>query len=148
MRKRLLNNSGSCFLFIGKPAPLKVKVTMRLQTNYHPLYSDIHSPESRDFIDSFRSKVEPFLGVRLSGFRSVEVTGLSNGSLMVRFNILLEQTSNATKDVIVATLALGNSTRKFGFVVSGEITVDEFQDTSTKSNPTTNVLDKGKSFFR
>ena len=84
----------------------------------------------------------------MSGFRSVEVTGLSNGSLMVRFNILLEQTSNATKDVIVATLALGNSTRKLGFVVSGEITVEEFQDTSTKSNPTTNVLDKGKSFFR
>lgn len=131
------------FLFVEKPAPRKYETTVRVQANYEPSYSDLDSSESRAFIKNFTNKVEPFLTARLSGFRGIEVTRLSDGSVVVDFIILLERNSNATTNTIVTALIDGNSTGKLGFVLRGNVSIQEVTEPSTTNIPRSSAREKG-----
>ncbi|KAL9955216.1 hypothetical protein ACROYT_G036506 [Oculina patagonica] len=125
-----------------KPAPKKYETTVSVQANYEPSYSDLDSSESRAFIENFTNKVEPFLSARLSEFRGIEVTRLSDGSVVVDFIILLEQNSNATTNAIVNALIDGNSTGELGVVLKGNISVQEITESFTTDRPRTGAREK------
>lgn len=130
------------FLFVEKPAPKKYETTVSVQANYEPSYSDLDSSESRAFIKNFTNKVEPFLRARLSGFRGIEVTRLSDGSVVVDFIILLERNSNATTNAIVSALVDGNSTGELGVVLTGNISLQEITESFTTDSPRTIAREK------
>lgn len=90
-----------------------------------------------DMVESF------FRDARLPGFRSIEVTMLSNGSVVVDFVILVERNSNTTKNTIIPALIDGNSTGTLGVVLIGNIRIEEITELSTTDIPTTKAVKEG-----
>ena len=116
---------------------------MKVQATYEQSYSNLDSSESLAFIKSFTDILEAFFRARLPGFLGIQVNGLSDGSVVVDFTILLERDSNATTNVIVGALKDGNSTGKLGVVITGDIGIEEITDSSTTNIPRTSAVDKG-----
>lgn len=115
-----------------------------MQASYRPSYSNLDSSESRVFVTNFSDTVESFFrDARLPGFRSIQVTRLSNGSVVVEFIILVEHNSNTTKDAIITALIDGNSTGTLGVVLIGNINIDEIIELSTTDIPATRAVEKG-----
>ena len=116
-----------------------------MQASYRPSYSNLDSSESRVFILNFTDTVESFFrDERLPGFRSIQVTRLSNGSVVVDFIILIERDSNTTKNTIIAALIDGNRTGSLGMLLTGNINIEEITVLSTTNIPTTRAVEKGK----
>jgi len=129
------------FLFLEKPPPKKFKSTVNVQASYRASYSNLDSSESRVFITNFTDTVESFFrDARLPGFRSIQVTRLSSGSVVVDFIILVEANSNTTKDTIAASLIDGNSTGTLGVVLTGNVDIEEITELSTTDIPTTRAV--------
>ena len=119
-----------------------------MDASYRPSYSNLSSSESRIFITNFTDTVESFFrDARLPGFRTIEVTRLSKGSVVVDFIILVERNSNTTKNTIIATLIDGNSTGTLGFALSGDISINEITELSTTDIPTSKAAREGKKVF-
>ena len=119
-----------------------------MQASYRPSYSNLDSSESRVFILNFTDTVESFFrDERLPGFRSIQVTRLSNGSVVVDFIILIERDSNTTKNTIIAALIDGNRTGSLGMLLTGNINIEEITVLSTTNIPTTRAVAKGKKVF-
>ena len=83
-----------------------------------------------------------FLKVKLPRYRGIEVTRLSNGSVVVDFIIIMERNSNTTGNNIELALIEGNSTGELGVVLIGNIRIKEIAEASTTST-TTSTKDKG-----
>jgi len=133
----------SFLIFLEKPPPKKYKSTVRVKANYRPSYRNLDSSESRVFIINFTDTIESFFrNERLPGFRSIQVTRLSNGSVVVDFVTLVERNSNTTKNTIVNALIDGNSTGTLGVVLTGNINIEEIIELSTNI-PTTRAVKKG-----
>ena len=131
-------------LFLEKPPPRTYKSTVKVQASYRPSYSNLDSSESRVFIRNFTDTVESFFrDARLPGFRSIQVTRLSKGSVVVDFTILVERNSNTTKDTIAAALIDGNSTGTLGVVLTGNVNIEEITELSPTDIPTARAVEKG-----
>ena len=105
------------------------KSTVTVKANYRPSYRNLDSSESRVFIMNVTDTTESFFrNERLPRFRSIQVTRLSNGSVVVDFVILVERNSNTTKNTIVNALIDGNSTGTLGVVLTGNINIEEVTD--------------------
>ena len=119
-----------------------------MEASYRTSYNDLDSSESRIFITNFTDTVESFFrDARLPGFRRIEVTRLSKGSVVVDFIILVERHSNTTENTIIAALIDGNSTGTLGVVLTGNINIDEITELSTTDIPTTKAVREGKKVF-
>ena len=90
-----------------------------MNETYQPQYSNTSSTEFTAFASDFGKKVGPFFSGRLIGFRRVEVKKLSNGSVVVDFDIEVQKSSNATVESIVKALVDGNGTAELGYTILG-----------------------------
>ena len=101
---------------------------------YKSAYVNLNSEESVAFISNFKRNVDPIFRAQLSNFERVDVISLSSGSVVVDFDIVVQKSSNATEDNVVGVLIEANSTGSLGYRLTGEITVDELQNSpSTKT---------------
>ena len=100
---------------------------------YLPDYSNISSSDSLTFIEDFKSKLNSFLGPRLSNFKGVNVRELSDGSVVVRFDIVVYIPSNATEDTIIQALTEANVTGALGYILIGDINVTVVQPESSSA---------------
>ena len=103
---------------------------------YLPGYSNLNSNDSLTFIGEFQFKLNSFLRPRLSNFKGVNVLALANGSVLVRFEIVVYIPSNATVGNIIQALTEGNGTSALGFVLIGDINVTAVQSESSTVVPT------------
>lgn len=122
------------------PVPTTTKTfEARITVNetYEPNYSNSSSKEFETFATVFNKAVGKFLSEELFGFERVEVKKLSSGSVVVDFDIVVQNSSNATVDVIVQVLKAGNGS-KLGYTILGEVRVnptDQPSPTATVKAP-------------
>ena len=64
-----------------------------------------------------------FLNTNLFGFGRVEVKKLANGSVVVDFVIVIQNSSNVTVNVIVQALKAGNRS-ELGYTILGSVSVN------------------------
>ena len=107
---------------------------MTVNETYIPDYSNSSSAEFKTFATSFSQTVGDFLGKKLIGFEHVQVTKLENGSVVVNFDIVVQQSSNASVKVIVEALETGNGT-ELGYTILGDVSVNATDQLSTSSTP-------------
>ena len=114
-------------LFVGTLAERAFRARINVDEIYTSAYGDLNSEESRAFIQNFKTNVEPIFRVRLSNFERVDLKRLSNGSVVVDFDIVVKESSNATEGNVVDVLREANSTGSLGYRLTGEISVEELQ---------------------
>ena len=107
---------------------------MTVNETYIPGYSNSSSTEFKTFATNFSQTVGDFLDRKLFGFKSVEVTRLADGSVVVDFDIVVEQSSNASVNVIVEALKAGNGA-ELGYIILGNVSVIATNEHSTSSSP-------------
>ena len=107
---------------------------MTVNETYIPGYSNSSSAEFETFATNFNQTVGDFLSKKLIGFEHVQVTKLENGSVVVNFDIVVQQSSNASEIVIVEALETGNGT-ELGYTILGEVSVNATDQLSTSSSP-------------
>lgn len=96
-----------------------------MKETYLSDYDNISSNKSIEFIKDFTTKVTTVLNGQLSGSITIEVKNLTNGSVVVDFEIVARQSSNATASSIKDALELGNKTGSLGYILTGDITVNK-----------------------
>lgn len=101
-----------------------------MSETYKAKYNNASSLEFKNFSSDFKKTVGEFLGGKLFGFQRVEVTKLSNGSVVVDFDIVVKKSSNATVGIIVEALKDGNGTQ-LGYTLLEEPTVRQPQQPSS-----------------
>lgn len=123
-------------IFLEPPATKKFEAKITLQEIYQSAYNDTNSAEYKNFTSNFTSKVGTFFRDQLSDFKHVVVNKLSKGSVVVDFDIVVQQSSNATVNIIVNALNASNSAQ-LGYTLVGPVNVKLFQEpastTSTSS---------------
>ena len=118
------------------PATTKTfQARMTVNEAYKPGYSNSSSDEFNTFATNFSHIVGEFLNKTLFGFVRVEVTNLANGSVVVDFDIVVQNSSNATVNVIVRALNDGNGTGGLGYTILGNVSVNATDQQSTSSIP-------------
>ena len=120
---------------------------MTVNEPYIPDYSNSSSAEFKTFATNFSQTVGDFLGKKLIGFEHVQVTKLENGSVVVNFDIVVQQSSNATVDVIVEALEAGNGT-ELGYTILGEVSVNTTDQPSTSSSPSPKTTVTGINYIQ
>ena len=114
-----------------------------MNDTYLPDYYNLTSNDSITFVRNFKSKLDSLLRQRLSNFKDVNVLQLSNGSVVVRFEIVVWKPSNATVKNIIQALKEGNGTSALGYILIGDINVTALQSESSSTSSTgtgTNVV--------
>ncbi len=97
-----------------------------MNATYKSAYNNISSPEYKAFINNFTANVASYLNGRLSGNINITVKSLTNGSVVVDFDIIAPQSSNASESTIKKALEEGNE-ESLGYTFIGDITVTEVQ---------------------
>ena len=113
---------------------------MTVNETYRSEYDNSSSTEFTAFASNFSKNVEKVLSEELSGIKLVTVTRLSNGSVVVDFDIEVQQSSNASVDAIKQTLNAGSG-NDLGYTILGNVSVNATAQPSTSStaSPTTTV---------
>ena len=106
-----------------------------MNESYLSSYDNLSSAESLNFTTDFKRNMGSFLSTRLSEFKRVEVTRLSNGSVVVEFYIVVGKSSTESTSDIVTVLKESNST-SLGYTLIGDVIVEEVQESSTAVVPT------------
>ena len=96
---------------------------MTVNETYEPGYSNSSPSEFQTFATNFNQTVGEFLSERLYGFERVEVKELSNESVVVDFDIVVQKSSNATVDIIVQVLNDGNG-GNLGYTFLGNVSIN------------------------
>ena len=107
---------------------------MTVDETYRSEYDNHSSTEFKAFASNFGKNVENVLSKELSGIKLVDVTRLSNGSVVVDFDIVVQQSSNASVDAIKQTLKAGSG-NDLGYTILGEVSVNAADQPSTSSSP-------------
>ena len=127
-------------ILLGPPTTKKFEARMTVNETYKPGYSNSSSDEFNTFATTFSQTVGKFLKKKLFGFVRVEVTNLANGSVVVDFDILVQNSSNATVDVIVKALNDGNRGGGLGYTFLGSVSVSATDQPSATSNPSPTAI--------
>ena len=122
----------------------KFNARIALDTVYLSAYNNLSSTESLAFISDFKSQMESIFSQKLPNYIRVEVTGLSDGSVVVNFVIVVDKSSNASVSKIITALKDGNSTGALGYRLTGDITVKEVKESSTVMTPSTSATETGE----
>ncbi len=107
-----------------------------MNATYESAYNNISSQKSQDFINIFTANLTSYLSGRLSGNINIEVKSLTEGSVVVDFDIIAPQSSNATEGSIKRALKEGNEAGSLGYTLIGNITVTEVQKSSATVSAT------------
>ena len=137
----------SVTILLGQQTTKKFQARMAVNETYISGYSNSSSAEFERFATRFSQTVGDFLGKRLTGFERVKVTSLENGSVVVNFDIVVQQSSNATVDVIVEALEAGNGT-ELGYTILGEVSVNTTDQPSTSSSPSPKTTVTGINYIQ
>jgi len=119
---------------LGPSTTKKFEARMTVNETYEPCYSDSSSAEFQRFATNFSQTVGEFLSKKLFGFERVEVKKLANGSVVVDFDIVVQESSNATVDDIVQALEAGNGS-ELGYTILGNVSINATDQQSTSSTP-------------
>ena len=124
----------------GQPTGKKFQARMTLNETYKAGFNNSSSQEFQTFASKFRQTVENFLKTKLFGFIRVEVKKLTSGSVVVDFDIVVQNSSNATVNTIVQALNDGKG-GALGYTFLGNVSVNatDQQSTSSTSSPTATV---------
>ena len=107
---------------------------MTVNETYESGYSNSNSAEFVTFATNFSQTVGKFLRKKLFGFERVDVKRLANGSVVVDFDIVVQEASNATVDIIVQALNDGNG-GDLGYTFLGKVSINATDQQSTSSTP-------------
>lgn len=110
-----------------KASKKRFKARVTVNASYKSEYNNISSTESQDFINTFTGNLTSYLNGRLTGNINIEVKNLTNGSVVVDFDIIAPQSSNATESNIKQALDDGNKAGRLGYTLIGNITVTQVQ---------------------
>ena len=111
---------------------------MTVNETYKSEYNDSNSTEFKAFASNFSEKVDTFLRKEPFGIKHVNVTRLSKGSVVVDFDIVVQQSSNASEIAIAQALTNGSG-NDLGYTILGNVSVNATAQSSTPStaSPTT-----------
>ena len=124
-----------CFVFLEMPVGKTFNVQIRVNETFFPGYTNLSSSESLTFIRNFTTKMEDVFS-SLSYLKQVEVKNLSHGSVLVDFNVVVHNSSNASTNAIERALENANRTGSLGYQLVGNIAVQEVQQSSSSIVPT------------
>ena len=125
---------------LGPPTTKTFYARMTVNETYDPGYSNSSSPEFQTFATTFNQKLGEFLSKKLFGFERIEVKELANGSVIVDFDIVVQNSLNATVDIIVQALNDGNGgTLGYTFLGNFSINTTDQQSASSTQSPTATV---------
>ena len=111
---------------------------MTVNETYDPDFSNSSSAEFETFASTFKLRVGEYLDEVLVGFVDVVVNSLLNGSVVVDFDILVLNSSNATVDSIVQALNDGNGGR-LRYTFLGNVIVKDQQSSPSTLSPTATI---------
>ena len=118
------------------PVVKTFNVQIKVNKTFLSGYTSLSSSESLTFIHNFTARTEDVFRARLSHFKQIEVKGLSNGSVLVDFDVEVYSSSNASTIAIVRVLEDANSTGSLGYQLIGNVFVREVQESSSSIVPT------------
>ena len=131
------------------PVGKTFNVQIRVNKTFLPGYTNLNSSESLTFIHNFTARIEDVFRARLSRFKQIEVKSLSNGSVLVHFDVEVYNSSNASMIAIERALEDANSAGFLGYQLIGNITVQEVQQSPSSIVPTSTakMTSTGNMFF-
>ena len=97
------------------PVVKTFNVQIRVNKTFLPGYTNLISSESLTFIHNFTARTEDVFRARLSHFKQIEVKSLSNGIVLVDFDVEVYSLSNASTIAVERALEDANSTGSLGY---------------------------------
>ena len=135
-------------IILLEPTTTKIfRARVTVNETYESEYDNSSSTEFKAFASNFNKNVENVLRKELSGIIRVNVTSLSNGSVVVDFDIVVQQSSNASVDAIKQTLKAGSG-NDLGYTILGNVSVNATDQPSTSSSPSPTTTVTGINYIQ